>query len=104
MHPHTQEKYEFCAPIWRVMRDDNMSVEEVRRQVEYVALSVKQGSQVSDMRKHRFSGRLRGAQVVYFRAQQRGACDYVNDGRWVRLAGGWRGWLAAAGCCWLLAL
>jgi hypothetical protein len=36
------------------MRDDNMTVEEVRRQVEYVALSVKQGSQVSGMRRHIF--------------------------------------------------
>ena len=24
------QKYEFFAPIWRVMRDDNMSVQEVR--------------------------------------------------------------------------
>ena len=23
-------KYEFFAPIWRIMRDDNMTVEEVR--------------------------------------------------------------------------
>lgn len=42
-----QQKYEFFAPVWRVMRDDAMPVEEVRRQVEYVALAVKQGSQVS---------------------------------------------------------
>ncbi len=41
-----RQKYEFFAPIWRVMRDDNMSVDEVQRQVEYVALAVKQGSQV----------------------------------------------------------
>ena len=40
------QKYEFFAPIWRVMRDDNMSVEEVQRQIEHVALAVKQGSQV----------------------------------------------------------
>lgn len=25
-----EQRYEFFAPIWRVMRDDNMSVEEVR--------------------------------------------------------------------------
>ena len=41
------EKFAFFAPIWRVMRDDNISVEEVQRQVEYVALSVKKGTQVS---------------------------------------------------------
>jgi hypothetical protein len=40
------ERYAFFAPIWRVMRDDNMPVDEVARQVEYVALSVKKGSQV----------------------------------------------------------
>lgn len=44
------EKYEFFAPIWRVMRDDNMPVAEVQRQVEAVALAVKAGSSVSDMR------------------------------------------------------
>jgi hypothetical protein len=46
-----------------------------------VALAVKQGSQVSDMRHHTFSGRLRGAQVVYFRANSAGACNYFNDSR-----------------------
>ena len=56
--PLQQEKYEFFAPIWRVMRDDPMPVAEVRRQVGYVALAVAQGSQVSDMRHHAFSGKL----------------------------------------------
>lgn len=36
------------------------------------------------MRHHRFSGRLRGAQVVYFRANDGGACDYFNDSRFAR--------------------
>jgi hypothetical protein len=66
----------------------------VRRQVEHVALSVKQGSQVSDLRRHTFSGKLRGAQVVYFRASKHGACDYVDDSRWV---GGGRGVHACLG-------
>jgi hypothetical protein len=41
-----EQRYAFFAPIWRVMRDDNMSVEEVGRQIRHVALTVKQGSQV----------------------------------------------------------
>jgi hypothetical protein len=74
------------------MRDDNMSVDEVRRQVEAVALAVKQGSSVSDMRHHTFKGRrLRGAEVVYFRAGKAGACDYVNDSRY---------WRYSHGTCW----
>lgn len=56
-------RYEFFAPIWRVMRDDNMPVEEVARQVEAVALAVKTGSSISDMRHHTFTGKLKGAQV-----------------------------------------
>lgn len=56
-------RYEFFAPIWRVMRDDNMAVSEVQRQVEAVALAVKQGSSVSDLRHHVFTGKLKGAQV-----------------------------------------
>ena len=40
------ERYAFFAPIWRVMRDDNMTVDEVERQIKFVALAVKQGSQV----------------------------------------------------------
>jgi hypothetical protein len=45
------------------MRDDNMAVSEVARQVEGVALAVKQGSSVSDLRHHVFTGKLKGAQV-----------------------------------------
>lgn len=75
------ERYAFFAPIWRVMRDSPMAVEEVRTQVQYVALAVKQGSQVSDMRHHKFRGKLKKAQVVYFRAQTPGACAYVDDSR-----------------------
>jgi hypothetical protein len=56
-------RYEFFAPIWRVMRDDNMPVAEVARQVEAVALAVKQGSSISDMRHHQLTGKIRGAQV-----------------------------------------
>jgi hypothetical protein len=56
-------RYEFFAPIWRVMRDDNMAVSEVQRQIEGVALAVKQGSSVSDLRHHTFTGKLKGAQV-----------------------------------------
>lgn len=26
-----EQKYDFFAPIWRVMRDENMSVQQVRR-------------------------------------------------------------------------
>lgn len=50
-----EEKYAFFAPIWRVMRDNNMSVAEVKEQVQYVALSVKQASQISDLRHHHYS-------------------------------------------------
>jgi len=45
------------------MRDDNMAVSEVQRQVEAVALAVKQGSSISDLRHHTFTGKLKGAQV-----------------------------------------
>lgn len=45
------------------MRDDNMAVSEVQRQIEGVALAVKQGSGVSDLRHHTFTGKLKGAQV-----------------------------------------
>ncbi len=41
------QRYDFFAPIWRVMRDDNMTSQEVQRQVEHVALSVKRGSEVT---------------------------------------------------------
>jgi hypothetical protein len=79
--PPSEKNQQFFAPIWRVMRDDNVTPEEVAEQVAYVALAVKQGSQVSDMRRHAFSGRLKGAQLVFFRANDAGACDYFNDGR-----------------------
>ncbi|CAD7696942.1 unnamed protein product, partial [Ostreobium quekettii] len=75
------EKYQFFAPIWRVMRAENMTAEEVKDQINHVALAVKQGSSASDMRSHSFSGKLLNSQVVYFRAAERGACDYVDDGR-----------------------
>jgi hypothetical protein len=139
------------------MRDDNMAVSEVQRQVEAVALAVKQGSSVSDLRHHVFTCKLKGAQVrltelqltcaadcqqtddatkqpprlfvtkclsparqscspqpstdcrmravcllcfclsacvlqvVYFRANKAGACDYVNDSRY---------WRYSHGTCW----
>ncbi|KAK9815594.1 hypothetical protein WJX72_006498 [[Myrmecia] bisecta] len=74
-----EQKYAFFAPIWRVMRDDNMSVEQVKEHVQYVALSVKKGSQISDLRHHRFQGTLQGGQVVYFRGATPGACTYFDD-------------------------
>lgn len=78
-----------------------MTVEEVQAQIEvrgdvtffkrpfsklfwshpkHVSLAVKVGSEISDMRHHAFSGKVRG-DVLYFRAEQRGACTYVNDDR-----------------------
>lgn len=67
-------RYEFFAPIWRIMRDDNMAVSEVARQVEGVALAVKQGSSVSDLRHHVFTGKLKGAQV---RLRQMLLCNFL---------------------------
>lgn len=52
------------------MRDDNMPVEEVARQIETVAMAVKQGSAVSDMRHHEFSGKLEGPEVRSWHQQQ----------------------------------
>ena len=66
-----------------------------------MALAVKQGSQVSDMRHHRFSGRLRNAQVVYFRANTAGACDYFQDSRY--RAQTWRYYHATLRCTCKLA-
>ncbi len=43
------QKYEFFAPIWRVMRNENLTAEQVREQVEHVALVVKNGTQVRDI-------------------------------------------------------
>ena len=73
------QKYEFFAPIWRVMRDNNMTVEEVKEQIEYVALVTKQGSQVSDLRVHDFSSPHLVAPVVYFRGLIPGMCSYFDD-------------------------
>lgn len=73
------QKYEFFAPIWRVMRDSNMSVEEVKEQIEYVALVTKQGSQISDLRGHEFSNHHLLSPVVYFRAFVPGVCTYFDD-------------------------
>ena len=75
----TEERFAFFAPIWRVMRDNNMTVEEVTEQIMYVAGAVKRGDQVSDLRHHVYTKRLHCCPVVYFRAQERGACDYVDD-------------------------
>eukprot|EP00963_Diacronema_lutheri_P009971 scaffold941_cov454-Pavlova_lutheri.AAC.1 len=75
----TEERFAFFAPIWRVMRDNNMTVEEVTDQILYVAGAVKRGDQVSDLRHHVYTKRLHCCPVVYFRAQERGACDYVDD-------------------------
>ena len=73
------QKYEFFAPIWRVMRDNNMTVEEVKEQIEYVALVTKQGSQVSDLRGHDFTNPHLVAPVVYFRGLIPGMCSYFDD-------------------------
>ncbi|CAG9464996.1 unnamed protein product [Pedinophyceae sp. YPF-701] len=76
-----EQRYEFFAPIWRVMRSQDMSVEEVREQVADVALAVKRASHVSDMRHHTFVRGVTHAPVLYFRGHVRGACDYMNDSR-----------------------
>jgi len=53
----------------------------VEAQVRHVALAVKAGSAVSDLRRHRFGGRLARARLVYFRAATAGACTYFDDRR-----------------------
>lgn len=73
------QRYEFFAPIWRVMRDSNMSVEEVREQVAFVALVTKAASNVSDLRAHTYSAPRVNAPVVYFRAMTPGVCTYFDD-------------------------
>eukprot|EP00963_Diacronema_lutheri_P009974 scaffold941_cov454-Pavlova_lutheri.AAC.4 len=73
------QRFEFFAPIWRIMRDNNMTVEEVRDQVYYVAGAVKRGDQVSDLRHHKFTARLYSAPLVCFRAFEKGACTYLDD-------------------------
>lgn len=85
-----QEKYAFFAPIWRVMRDNNMSVEEVKEQVQYVALSVKQASQVSDLRHHYFSADK--LQVQHSRGVGAGG---GTQGGGLSVCAGMGGW------CWL---
>lgn len=61
------------------MRDSNMSVDEVKEQIEYVALVTKQASQVSDLRGHTFSNPAVMAPVVYFRGMVPGVCTYFDD-------------------------
>jgi thioesterase domain-containing protein len=75
------ERYEFFAPIWRIMRDDNMSVSQVQEQVSYVALVTKQAASVSDLRHHEFHSAALEAPVVYFRAKTPGVCTYFDDRR-----------------------
>lgn len=74
-----QERYAFFAPIWRVMRDANMSVDEVKEQVAYVALVTKQASQISDLRSHEYLAPRLNAPVVYFRGLTPGVCTYFDD-------------------------
>lgn len=62
-------------------RDSNMSVDEVRQQVEYVALVTKQASSASDLRRFEFSAPAIKAPVVYFRAATPGVCTYMDDRR-----------------------
>lgn len=45
------QKYEFFAPIWRVMRNEKMTAAEVETQVKHVALAVKQGTQVRTLQR-----------------------------------------------------
>ena len=63
------------------MRNANLTLEECIEQIAFVTRSVRQGSEISDLRRHTFSGRLSKGRVVYFRGARRGACDYVQDGR-----------------------
>lgn len=75
------QKIEFFAPIWRVMRDAPLSVEEVKEQVQHVALVTKQASNISDLRHHYHMAPRTKAPLVYFRAKDRGMCTYMDDGR-----------------------
>lgn len=72
------EKLEFFAPIWRAMRSQDMPIEEVRRQLAFVTLSIKQGSQVSDTRRHEYTRPVIDAPILFFRAATRGACVYFS--------------------------
>jgi hypothetical protein len=58
-----------------------MGVDEVREQVEYVALVTKQASSISDLRRFSFLAPAVKAQVVYFRAANPGVCTYMDDRR-----------------------
>jgi len=73
------EKYAYFAPVYRVMRDENFTVAQVREQVLAIADAIKRGDQPSDMRHHNFPGRLNTGQVFFFRAHDRGAVAYVQD-------------------------
>jgi thioesterase domain-containing protein len=73
------QRYEFFAPIWRVMRDSNMSADEVREQVAFVALVTKRASNVSDLRSHTYAAPAVAAPVVYIRAMTPGVCTYFDD-------------------------
>merc|ERR1712072_478620 len=72
------EKYAYFAPVYRVMRDENFTVAQVREQVLAIADAIKRGDQPSDMRHHNFPGRLNTGQVYFFRAHDRGAVAYVQ--------------------------
>lgn len=73
------QRFEFFAPIWRVMRDNNMTAAEVKEQVSYVALVTKQASQVSDLRGHNYTAPRVKSPVVYFRGFTPGVCTYFDD-------------------------
>jgi len=73
------EKYSYFAPVYRVMRDENFTVAQVREQVLAIADAIKRGDQPSDMRHHNYQGRLHTGQVYFFRAHNRGAVAYVQD-------------------------
>mmetsp|Transcript_2103 Transcript_2103/g.4750 ORF Transcript_2103/g.4750 Transcript_2103/m.4750 type:complete len:667 (-) Transcript_2103:51-2051(-) len=73
------QKYEYFAPVYRIMRDENFSAVQVREQVLAIASAIKKGDQPSDMRSHVFSGYLENADVYYFRASIRGVVAYMHD-------------------------
>jgi len=73
------QKYEYFAPVYRIMRDENFSVVQVREQVLAIASAIKRGDQPSDMRSHVFSGYLEDTNVYYFRADLRGMVAYMHD-------------------------
>ena len=54
---------------------------QVEEQVRHVALAVKAGTSVSDLRHHTFGGPLARARMLYFRAATPGACTYFDDRR-----------------------